>query len=162
MIADEIRRLYDYSEWATARIVEAIRNLSPEERVTELKSSYPTIRETLAHIVFAEWIWLQRCRGTSPAERPSWYASADVDELENVLRGVERERRSLLESLDDAAASSPLSYRNMAGESFHNRLSDVLLHVVNHSTYHRGQLTTMIREVGGVPPNTDLIAYVRA
>ena len=161
MTADEIRGLFDYTEWANDRMFTAIRKLSGEQCTRTLRSSYPTVRETLAHIVFAEWMWLERWKGANPAERPAWYASGDVDTLENVLRSVAAERRRLLDSLDEDALDRPLHYRTMKGDPFTNRLADVLFHLVNHSTYHRGQLVTMIREVGGVPPSTDLIVFRR-
>ncbi|HUP46917.1 MAG TPA: DinB family protein [Thermoanaerobaculia bacterium] len=162
MTVDEIRGLYDYNQWAHSRMFAVIRELSDEQYTRVLTSSYPTIRETLTHIVFAEWLWLQRWKGNSPTEQPAWCSEPDAETLEkNQARGAE-ERRKLLDALDDAALEKPIAYRNMKGDPFTNRLADILIHVVNHASYHRGQLTTMLRQAGATPPSTDLIVYRRA
>lgn len=161
MTASDIRGLFDYTEWASDRIVASVRELSGEQYARPLVSSYPTIRETLAHTVFAEWLWLQRCKGRSPDSKPQWTLDPSADTLAAALGTIAAERRPLLDALDDAALERPLAYRTMKGDPFTNRLADVLLHVVNHTSYHRGQIVTMIRQVGGVPPNTDLIGFRR-
>lgn len=161
MILSEIRALYDYTEWANERMIAAIAQLSDEQYTREITSSFPSIRETLAHLAGAEWIWLQRWKGTSPSAQPEWSLSAPLSRLRENLRAVAAERRDFLDALDDQALEQPLTYRNLKGESFTNRLTDILMHVANHATYHRGQLTTMIRQVGALPPATDLIVYYR-
>jgi len=157
----EISGLYDYNVWANDRIVTAIRELSGEQYTRMIPSSFPSIRATLGHIAGAEWIWLQRWNGTSPGAAPSWAADATVDLLAGELASVALRRRALLASLDETALQKSLSYRNLKGDAFTDRLVNVLLHVVNHSTYHRGQLTTMLRQAGAIPPATDLIVFSR-
>jgi uncharacterized damage-inducible protein DinB len=159
--ASDVRGLFDYTEWAHRRILDTVRTLSGEQYTRVLVSSYPTIRETLSHMVFAEWLWLQRLNGSSPTARPDWATDPPLATLESILASVAAERRKFLDALDDAALDRPLGYSTMNGQSFTNRLGDILLHVVNHASYHRGQVVTMIRQVGGVPPNTDLIAFRR-
>jgi uncharacterized damage-inducible protein DinB len=162
MNLSDIRHLFAYTEWANDRIVECVRGLSDEQYARMVPSSFPAIRDTLAHIVMAEWIWLRRWKGESPRERPQWSVSEPaLDVVVENLRAVERERAALLDTLTDAELQKDLSYRNMAGEPFTNRLGELMSHVVNHSTYHRGQLTTMIRQVGATPPSTDLVNFLR-
>lgn len=161
MNIEEIRGLYDYTDWANDRMVEAIRALTEEQYTREITSSFPSIRATLGHVAGAEWIWLQRWKGTSPAAQPAWAVDAPVNRLADQLRTVASERRTFLRSADDSALQQPLTYRNLKGDPFTNRLIDVLLHVANHSTHHRGQLTTMVRQAGAVPPATDLIVFRR-
>ncbi|HXK10922.1 MAG TPA: DinB family protein [Vicinamibacteria bacterium] len=123
-------------------------------------SSFPSVGATLAHIVEAEWIWQRRWLGASlPA--PAWVARADLAELEVQRAAIERERGSYLASLSDTDLDQTVSYQNLAGKAFTNRLSDLVRHVVNHSTYHRGQVATQLRQLGHTPPNTDLIAFLR-
>ena len=157
----EIRRLYDYNDWANDRMLEAIGGLTDEQYTREITSSFPSIRSTLGHIAGAEWIWLQRLHATSPGAPPVWAVDAPASRLADEMRSVASARRSFLMDLSEEQLSDTLAYRNLKGEPFNSRLLDVLLHVVNHSTYHRGQLTTMLRQAGAVPPGTDLIAFTR-
>jgi uncharacterized damage-inducible protein DinB len=157
----DIRSLYEYTEWANERMLAAIAGLSDEQYTRPIVSSYSSIRDTLAHIAGAEWIWMQRCRGNNPTAQPEWAAEAPLSRLSENMRAVAAERRAYLDALHEGQLDDPLSYRNLKGEPFTQRLADVLFHVANHSTYHRGQLTTMIRQAGAVPPSTDLIVFHR-
>ncbi|HUO84444.1 MAG TPA: DinB family protein, partial [Thermoanaerobaculia bacterium] len=85
----------------------------------------------------------------------------DLADLKTRLAAVESERDDLLQSLTDDDLESSLNYRTLAGDAYESRLLDLLLHVVNHSTYHRGQLTTMLRQVGAKPPSSDYVFYLR-
>lgn len=157
MMLDHFRRLFDYTEWATERFLEAARGLSEEQFTRELTSSFPTIRDTLAHMAFAEWLWLRRWKGESPSARPEWTKEPSIDVIAMHFRAVAEDRANFLARLTDADLAQDLSYRNLAGTPMTSRFSDLLAHVVNHATYHRGQLTTMLRQVGAAPPSTDLV-----
>lgn len=159
-IAD-VGRLYAYTEWANARIIATIRELSDEQLDRHIDSSFPSIRKTLAHIVSAEWVWLTRWKGESPGAMPAWAVDAPLDSLVANLTRVESERRELFDSMTDDDLEKTLSYRTLKGDPFSNRFADLCTHVANHSTYHRGQLTTMIRQVGATPPSTDFSVFVR-
>lgn len=162
MKIDDVRDLFSYTEWANQRILETIRGLSEEQLTRTIESSFPSILGTFAHVVMAEWIWLRRWKGDSPTEAPAWSDKAgSLDEVVENLRAVEAERRALLDSLTDGDLLRELPYKSMKGDPFATRLDHQMAHVANHSTYHRGQLTTMIRQAGAKPPATDLIVYVR-
>ena len=157
MNVEDVRRLFSYTEWANARFFDCARGLSEEQFTRHVPSSFPTIRDTLAHMVFAEWLWLRRWKGENPTARPEWTKGSSLDTLETHLREIERERAELLATLKDDELGRDFAYRNMAGDPYTNTLSDSMTHVVNHGTYHRGQLTTMLRQVGATPPSTDLV-----
>lgn len=157
MNVEYFRRLFSYTEWANARMLEVVRGLSGEQFTRELVSSYPTIRDTLGHMIFAEWLWLQRWKGENPASRPDWTKQPSLETLDAQLREVERERAELLDSLTDEDVQRDLPYRSLAGDPLSAVLGDLMAHVVNHATYHRGQLTTMLRQVGATPPSTDFV-----
>ena len=161
MTLADVRGLYDYTEWANERMLAALEMLSDEQYSRELVSSFPSVRDTMAHIAGAEWLWLQRWQGISPTAIPAWAERPAVGVLRRELREVAEARGEYFDGLDEAALQRPLSYRRIDGSAHTNRLLDVLLHVSNHSTYHRGQLTTMLRQLGAVPPTTDLIFYRR-
>jgi uncharacterized damage-inducible protein DinB len=161
MSLNDIRNLYSYTEWANARFLEAIGGLSEEQYARELVSSMPTIRDTMAHIVMAEWVWLRRWKGDTPTALPEWMHEPALATTTAELRAIEEERRAFLDTLGDDDLQRPLTYRKFNGDVFTDRLGDLLQHVANHSTYHRGQLTTMLRQVGAVPPSTDVTVYLR-
>jgi uncharacterized damage-inducible protein DinB len=157
----ELLDLIRYNDWANERMAEAIRKVTEEKHRTPITSSFGSLRETLGHVVSAEWIWLRRWKGDSPATAPLWVASDSADTFLERLTEIRKERLQWLWELDEAAYEKPVEYRNLAGNTYRNTLSDLIRHVVNHSTYHRGQLATQLRQLGQVPPATDFIVYRR-
>jgi uncharacterized damage-inducible protein DinB len=161
MTVEEARELFAYGEWANGRMFAAAEGLAPEQLGAQVTSSFPSVRETLGHIVLAEWVWLRRWRGESPAAPPGWAAGSSLTELRSRLRAVEDERGRYLAGLSDADLERIVEYRTMAGEAHADTLALLIRHVVNHSTYHRGQAATQLRQLGQAPPGTDLVKYLR-
>lgn len=159
--ADEFRQLFDYDRWADRRVLDAVSALEPDELTRDLGGSHPSVRATLAHILGADWIWLERCRGRSPAGFPDGWDLSTFDALVARWRRVEEARRDFVEGLDDADLRRTVSYRNTKGAAFENPLWQLLRHQVNHASYHRGQVVTMLRQLGAEPVSTDLILYHR-
>jgi uncharacterized damage-inducible protein DinB len=154
-----IRRLYAYNEWANARYFAAARALSNEALGRPITSSFSSIRDTLGHIVGAEWIWLRRWLGESPTAQPSWTTGATLDELRREMDAVEAARHRFLDGVDATRLTKAVSFRFLSGRAAEASLVTLLVHVVNHSTYHRGQLATLLRQVGATPPSTDLLLF---
>lgn len=161
MTAAEIRDLYAYNEWANARVVEVIAGLPADRLTAPIESSFPSILGTLAHIVAAEWVWLRRWLGENPTAFPDWLSAPSLPALRAKLAEVESERDAFVGSLSDEDLDRQLDYKTLAGAPFSNRLADLLVHVVNHSSYHRGQLTTMLRQAGATPVATDFVLFKR-
>ena len=159
-IAD-VRSLYAYNEWANARIFAAAAQFNEVAFAAPRGSSFSSIRDTLAHIATSEWIWLRRWRGESPTAPPEWGSLPDASGLTAKLREVESDRGAFLTALTDADLRTPLAYRNLKGDDFREPLEDQLAHVVNHSSYHRGQVATLFRQAGATAPSTDLIVFKR-
>jgi uncharacterized damage-inducible protein DinB len=159
MDADDFRHLYDFNRWANARIFDASARLTREQFVQTVPSSFPSVRDTLAHVLAAEWIWLERWKGSSPRALPDDTALRTVEALLERWRPVEREQRAFIESLRDPDLRGVLTYVNIKGETWSYPLGRTLQHVANHSTYHRGQVTTMLRQLGVEPPATDLLVF---
>jgi uncharacterized damage-inducible protein DinB len=162
MTIDEARELFGYSEWANGRMFEAAAALPADQLSATMASSFPSILGTLGHIVGAEWIWLRRWHGDSPAGTPAWVTGSSLSELRARLTELEAERDRFLGQLADADLERVVEYRRLSGEACSDPLAELVRHTVNHSTYHRGQLATLLREVGVRPPGTDYIAYVRS
>ncbi len=155
----EIRSLFAYNEWANARILSAMAELDAEQFTMPRGSSFSSIRDTVAHIVMSEWVWLRRWRGESPKAMPEWGALAEAAGLARTLGEVEADRGAFLAQLTDADLPKELAYKNLKGEEWRQPLVDQLVHVVNHSTYHRGQIATLARQAGFAAPPTDLIVF---
>jgi uncharacterized damage-inducible protein DinB len=161
MTIDEARELFAYCAWANGRFFAAAGALTPDQLSATAASSFPSVRGTLGHIVAAEWVWLRRWRGESPVAMPAWVVESGLPELEDHLAAVQSDREDYLAGLTDPDLDRAIEYRTLAGKAQVNRLGDMIRHLVNHSTYHRGQVATQLRQLGATPPTTDLIAYVR-
>jgi uncharacterized damage-inducible protein DinB len=154
-----VKDLYRYNRWANGRVFGAVSHLSPEEFAEDLGSSHPSVRDTLLHIVWAEWIWLQRWNGVSPQ---LVFQGTDFPSLAAVKARwseVEIEQHAFLEAVTAERLLTVVRYVNLEGETWQYPLWRQMYHVVNHSTYHRGQLTTMLRQLGARPIATDLLVF---
>lgn len=158
---DEIRELYEYNRWANGRVLDAAGRLTQKEFTHDLGSSYRSVRDTLAHILAAEWIWLSRWRGTSPSGVPESWNLSTFDALRAKWAEVEADQRAFVDGLTEEALEGVVAYRNTKGIGFENPLRQLLRHVVNHSTYHRGQVITMLRQLGAEAVSTDLVLFHR-
>lgn len=157
--------LRDYAacnHWANQRMIDWVSGYEPEMMDRELPSSFPTLRHTFLHIWDAQYLWYERLQGTSPAFFPSkQYDGLIQDVYEGLLRSSEKLTQLLIDLPDDFFASSVV-YKNVAGKEFTNLAAEMILQVLQHSAYHRGQIVTMGRMLGFTePPQTDYIAYVR-
>jgi uncharacterized damage-inducible protein DinB len=157
----EVRSLFAYNEWANQRVFDSVTPLSEEQFARPLSGSFSSIGDTLAHIVGAEWVWLRRWNGESPGSIPDFVKSSTVESLRSKLSDIEREREKFLASLAEPDLARQIAYTNFAGERLSYPLRDLFVHVVNHSTYHRGQVATMLRQVGAKPSGTDYTLFRR-
>jgi uncharacterized damage-inducible protein DinB len=162
MTLDDIRTLFDYTYWANHRLLEVVAGLSAEEYTRDLASSHGGIHGTLVHAMGAEEIWLRRWKGSSPSR---FYSADDFptfESLENNWEMVEMEIQGFCHMLkEEADILVPLTYTDLRGNTFTQPLVQSMQHLANHSTYHRGQVVTMLRQLGKKPATTDLIAYYR-
>lgn len=156
---DMIRLLCRYTVWADARMFDALAPLTPEQWVRDLGSSLKSIRDTAVHLVGAEWLYLSRFKGVSPVATwdPTEFASsADLREKWTAVAG---DLIAFSEAQTEESLKIPLSYRNLKREALNLPLGPVVLQLMNHSTYHRGQVTTLLRQLGAQPCSTDLVLY---
>ena len=152
-----MRELYEYNRWANRRTLDAVSRLSAEEFTRDLGNSFPSIRDTLVHIMWAEWRWVRRWKGESPKETLDPMEFPTLASLMERWADVESEQADFVSDLTDAALDERIAYFDTAGERWEYPLRQMVRHVVNHSTYHRGQVTTMLRQLGAEPVQTDLL-----
>lgn len=160
MTPADCRALYDYNRWANRRVFAAASALSGEGFVEDRGSSFGSVRDTLTHIYAAEWVWLQRWQGSSPAAYPPPEDFPSVESLAGRWEELERDRAAFLATLTDAALEREVAYTNVQGERWRYPLEKMLQHVANHSTYHRGQVVTLLRQLGAKAPGTDLLLFL--
>ena len=163
MDAKDLRTLVDYHYWARDRVLAALDPLTPEQYTRDLQSSFRSIRDTAVHTYAAEWAWYSRWIGASPTKLLSSDAYPDVASLRAAWIENEANVRAFTASAGDAGIDTIHTYTMFNGTQGASPFWQMLQHVVNHASYHRGQLTAMIRQVGGTPPQSmDMIAYYRA
>ncbi|HXW62618.1 MAG TPA: DinB family protein [Candidatus Acidoferrales bacterium] len=161
MNIEDLRTLYDYNSWANHRALEACAAVTPAEFTRDLGSSFRSLRDTLAHIYGAEWIWLERWHGRTPAALPS---STDFPNLETTRRRfaeIDRDLVDYVASLTAGDLQRVMDIKTTAGAVYSQPLWQMLQHLANHSTYHRGQVTTLLRQLGAKAVSTDLIGFYR-
>src|SRR5512133_3013085 len=122
MTTGEVQELFAYDAWANALVFETAAGLSEEQLAHSVASSFPSVVATLAHMVGAEWVWLCRWLGESPAGFPEWVARPVLADLRTRLTAVERERGAFVAGLSDGELGRIVSYRNLAGQAFSDPL----------------------------------------
>jgi len=166
MNLSDIRHLFDYTEWANQLTLNAAAALSDEDLRRDVKISHGSIFATLLHMAGAEWIWLERWCGQSPAGKEAWSlwttdSCADLKVLTSRWNEVIERRAQFISQLEEPGLAADLPFKLLSGDASALRLADQMQHVVNHATLHRGQVVGMIRQLGISPPATDLLFYLR-
>ena len=160
MNREDIRQLYDYNAWANARVRDAAASLTPEQFTRDLGSSFPSVRDTLTHVMAAEHVWLVRWRGHSPRRLLDASEFPTLGDVRARWAEVERELSEFVRSVTDDSLGRVISYTNTRGEEWRYALGHMMQQVVTHSAYHRGQATTMLRQLGARAVSTDFLAYL--
>ena len=155
----DIEFLYRYNRWANRTVLETVGALTVDQFNQKLGGSFPSVRETLVHLMGAEWIWLQRWKGVSPKALLNAAEFPDLDSIKTRWQEIEREQMDFVGQVTDSSLEQPLRYVNLKGQTFEYPLGRALQHLVNHGSYHRGQVTNFLRQLGAQPAATDLLVY---
>ena len=162
MTPDEAGLLVEYHLWARARLIAAVAALSTEQFTRELGSSFGSVRDTMAHLYGADEVWLERWRGGSPRGLPPATRFPDLASLQAAWAELDPKLRAFVAGLDAAGLARALTYQAFNGQTATLPYWQMLQHVVNHGSYHRGQVTTLLRQLGTKPgQGTDLVAFYR-
>jgi uncharacterized damage-inducible protein DinB len=151
-----------YNIWANERICKLLASLGPALLDKEVKSSFNSVRKTIYHIWGAEWIWYERLHGRNPTSFPEDDFKGDFNEFQ--LQFLQQSGKYFLyiTNASEIKLESDLTHKNMRGDKFTNKISNILIHLMNHSTFHRGQIISMLRNLDVTEiPSTDFIAFVR-
>jgi uncharacterized damage-inducible protein DinB len=157
MNRETLRDLYDYNTWANKVTLDSLEPVPQEALAAPMGGSFASIRDTVVHIIGAEWIWWQRCIGERPKALLDPGQFPDVAAFRSRWPEIEQ---GYLSVVNNADLSEDVTYINRHGNQFTYSIGKILLHNVNHSSYHRGQIVTLLRQIGAKPASTDYLLWV--
>jgi uncharacterized damage-inducible protein DinB len=167
MTKDEIQLLYQYDRWANKRVLQAVSVLNTEQFTRDLGGSFRSVRDTLVHIIGGEWIWLAYWNEPSPSSTVitdlrrrrdalfSTNAFPEVAAVQSKWVEVEREQAEFVNRVTNESLKKMLPFRTSQLS-----LAHLMQHLVNHSTYHRGQVAVMMRQLDAEPLATDFHVFL--
>lgn len=157
---NQLIRMVKYNHWANEKFVSLLDEISSKHLDVAVKSSYPSLRKTMFHIWDAEALYLNRLKGISLDYFPS--AKFPLTTPISKMLKTSGEFYEYVNVQDEKYFNSDCYYNNTKGEKFLQPVADLILHCVNHSTFHRGQVITIMRSLGYTAfPQTDLIHFLR-
>jgi len=162
MVTPELlRTLFQYNAWADRRLLDACAALTNEQFTRNLGSSFSSVRDTVAHLYGAEFVWNERIQGRSPTSLVSGAGFPDLASVRAKLEEMDQFYIDYVSKLTQQDLDRIMRYKTFGGEEFSNPLWQSLHQLTNHASYHRGQIVTMLRQLGVKPVSTDLIGFYR-
>ena len=155
----EILGLYEYNEWANEKTIASLRALPEADYVREQGGGWPSLRATFVHLAGATDAWAERFSGRDALVLAKETDLPKLEDAVRVLLSAQEKHRNHLKNLTRDKLERPFSWKNLAGEVRAAPYEIVVRHVVNHQTYHRGQIASMVRRVGGKPVATDMVRW---
>ncbi len=162
MHVTDIQTLCRFNAWANHRIIDVVKSVPVDDYRRDLGSSYGGIHGTMVHIMSAEEIWLKRWNSERMTSLHNPDEFTGLDELVKYWTIVESLITAFSEALtDEKEINRVIHYRDLKGNEYSQQLDQLIQHLVNHSSYHRGQVVTMLRQLNIKPVGTDMINYFR-
>jgi uncharacterized damage-inducible protein DinB len=162
MMKQLLQQYAGYNLWANSKMTEAVNLLGAEQQQREIVSSFNSIYKTVFHVWGAEFLWWKRVHKAPHISRLEDQFNGSMEELCKTWNELDKQWLGFVNDITDTALNEKLDYQSMKGDPFSNEIYLILQHVFNHSTYHRGQMVTMLRQVGAEKiPNGDFIAWTR-
>jgi uncharacterized damage-inducible protein DinB len=167
MVKEDVRLLYEYDGWANKRILELVGALTPEQFTRDLGGSFRSVRDVLLHMAASKWAWLMYWKQSVPSDQiltdlftrsETQFQSESFPTLATVQAKwaeVEKEQDEFVRELTDE-----LLHRTFPVRSSSISLAHLMQHLSNHSTYHRGQIAMMLRQLGGKARGTDFAEFL--
>jgi uncharacterized damage-inducible protein DinB len=158
-IKDYIKQAYDYTYWANHRYFAVAEGLTEEQLHRMLGHSWGDVHGTLVHMMSSEWVWFQRWHGTTPKGHLDKADYPTLAVLKKRWAEIEAEMRAYIEAQSDESLQAPIRYTNFRGETFNVPLWEMLAHIANHETHHRGELAAMYALMDVSHPEDEMIQY---
>ncbi len=161
MLLQEILALFEFDTWAADRTIESVSSVPEQRYLEDLRSSHGGIHGTLVHVYGSNMVWLHRWKSDSPFEPVRVSEIPTLGVLKNRWMEYQADLNGYLGTLNEAQLNGFLSYNDLKGNPQSEPLFQQMQHMVNHASYHRGQIVTMLRQIGSKPIATDLIMFYR-
>lgn len=159
MMVRDLELLYDYGYWANRHLFQVMEAFSSEEFTLDVAGSYGSLRNTLVHMLSAEWGWLDRCGGHPRGPKLVAEDFPDLESLVSAWRQVEGYVRDFLSRLTEDDLSRVIAFRLGEGRERAMPLGELLHHGAAHGVHHRGQVALLLRMLGHPPGNFDMLFY---
>ena len=154
----DLVKFIEYNTWANKRIADLVLTLPTESISKETGGSFPSIRQTILHLLGADWIWMNRLNGRPIIDIPSeWVLDTSLAIVTKWIN-LQAELETVVKK-SAAMPGTPIKFVTRKGVAHTLSVSDIVTQVVNHGTYHRGQIVNMVRALGFEPVNTDYFIY---
>lgn len=154
-----LTELLAYDRWANHKMLDAVMKLDTVQFTKPMGGSFGSVRDTLVHLAWAEWIWTERWKGTSPQERADPRDFPTVEAVTKYLEKTEADQMEIFAGREPEIRTVRIRYTNLKKDVWEYTFEEMVHHLTYHSAYHRGQLATLLRQLGEVPPTTDYLVY---
>jgi uncharacterized damage-inducible protein DinB len=158
-IKEYIQQVYDYNYWADKRYFAVAEGLTGEQLHKLQGHSWGDVHAMFVHMLSSEWVWLQRWKGTSPKGHLNKDDFPTLASVKERAGQIEAEMRAFIEKQTEGSLQSIITYSNFNGETFRVPLWQMLMHVANHETHHRGELAAMYALMDVPHPEEEAIQY---
>ena len=160
MNKQDIRILYQYNQWANAKILNAAAHVTQDQYLAPASFPHGGLRGTLVHALFAEWIWRNRWEGTSPTRRLKPEEFPTIESLRTRWLEEEKQLMDFVDRVTDEKLDNTFSYTNTSGKPLTKILWQAMAHLVNHGTQHRTEAAAILTDFGHSPGDIDLIYFL--
>ena len=157
-----VKQLYAFHHWATDRVLDALADASAAQLDKKWGGSFGTGRALLRHVIGVERLWCDRWNGHFAKALPDYPAQHAGRDFGAEWEKIKPDQHRFVSAVTNDRLAADFSYMNVKGEPWTYTLSEILVHVANHGTYHRGQLTHLLRDLGMSAPSTDYLDFVVA
>jgi len=151
-------KLIEYNTWANRRLAEQIQLFANHQFTKELGGSFPSIRLTLLHLLESDWIWMHRLKGIPLVAVPHDWSTDDAHAIFTIWMPIQNEMETIVKDLV-TNPNKMIAFTTKKGAYFNMPFVDIVIHVTNHGTYHRGQIVNMISMLGEQPVSTDYFIF---
>jgi uncharacterized damage-inducible protein DinB len=152
-----LTELFAHHYWARDRQLLACAALTSEQFLRPLGNSFPSVRDTLVHLLAVEWLWLERWRGRSPRALLAPEEFPTLAAVRDRWNAVEQEMKQYLTELPEETLEQQMTCMSTRGNTWTYALWRMMVHFLEHQTYHRGQITALLRQLGVEPPKVDFL-----
>jgi len=152
-----LEELFAHNYWARDRQLQTCAALTSEQFLCPLGNSFPSLRDTMVHLLAVEWLWLERWRGRSPRVLPTPEEFPTVTLVTERWNLVEREMKQYLGTLSAETLEQLTTCTSTPGNTWTYPLWRMMVHFLDHQTYHRGQVTALLRQLGVQPPKVNFL-----